>query len=322
MSQMDRVEGPAHDANAFFSHRASSFEYSYYKRFSANNKEENAKGGRIVQSYLRKARFSTWIDNAGLRLLIMLLGLGWFVYLWGLSVPALLAGLALGALGQMGLSCYRRHTVGRREKALRSRLGAEMFLEEILLAPAKQAHFQTALLLGERYSLTMERVTADGMLCRSGEEQLLVSCIPLPENAEAGQGQIIAVQRACKAHGAIRGVACVTGRCSAKVEAMAAEGTIPVRIIRRETLLELAGQVSPATDEQLVELGKRKKRPAPMGIRRMILRRDKAKTYLIYGTGLMLMYVVTGLRYYPVPGAVCLLLAVLSKTWKGGEERL
>lgn len=275
-----------------------------------------------MQSYLRKARLSTLVDNMGLRTLIMLLGLGWFVYLWGLGMPSLLAGVALGVMGQLALNCYRRRTVDRREKALRSRLGAEMFLEEVLLAPGKQAHFQTALLLGEKYPLTMERVTADGMLCHSGEEKLLVSCIALPETAEVGQGNIIAVQRACKAHGAERGVACVTGRCSAKVEAWAAEGTIPVRIIRRETLLELAGQVSPATDEQLVELGKRKKRPAPTGIRQMILRRDKAKTYLIYGTGLMLMYVVTGLRYYPIPGAVCLLLAVLSQIWRGGEERL
>lgn len=275
-----------------------------------------------MQSYLRKARTSALADGVGLRLLILLLGLGWFIYLWGLSVPALLAGAALGMMGQLALTHYRRRTVDRREAALRRRLGGEMLLEEILLAPSRQAHFQTALLLGLRYPLTMERVTEEGMLCRSGDERLLVSCIALPEDGEVGQGNIIALQRACRKHEVKRGVACVTGRCAAKVEAWAAEGTIPVRIIRREVLLALAGQASPATDEQLIELGKRRKRPVPTGVRRTILRRDKAKTYLIYGTGLMLMYVVTGLRYYPIPGGICLLLAVLCRCWRGGEERL
>lgn len=290
--------------------------------FSQTIKKKIAKGGFPTQSYLRKARLSTVADDLGLRMVIMLAGLGWFTYLWGLGMPALLAGTALGILGQLGLTHYRRMTVGRRETALRRRLGGEMLLEEILLAPARQAHFQTALLLGEIYPLTMERVTEEGVLCQSGEERLLVSCMALPEGTEVSQGQIIALQRACKAHGVRRGVACVTGRCSARVEAWAAEGSIPVRVIRRERLLDAAGRLSPATDAQLVELGKRRKRLAPSGLRRMILRRDKAKTYWLYGTGLMLLYVVTGLAYYPVPAGLCLMLAVLSKIWRGGEEKL
>lgn len=272
-----------------------------------------------MQSYLRKARFSTLADDLGLRLLLFALGIGWFIYLWGLSVPSLLAGLALGMMGQLALGQFRRRTVDKREAALRSRLGGELLLEEILLAPSRQAHFQTALLLGERYPLTMERVTEEGMLCRSGEERLLVSCIALPENGEAGQGNILAVQRACRKHGVARGVACVTGQCSPKVEAWAAEGTVPVKIIRRDVLLNLAGQMCPATDEQLIQLGKRKKRPVTAG--RIILRRDKAKAYMMYGFGLMLLYMITGLKYYPIPGGVCLVLGVLSRCWPG-EERL
>ncbi len=274
-----------------------------------------------MQSYLRKARFSTLVDDLGLRLLLFALGIGWFIYLWGLSLPALLAGCALGMMGQLALNHYRRRTVDKREAALRRRLGGEMLLEEMLLSPSRQAHFQAALLLGQRYPLTMERVTEEGMLCQNGEERLLVSCIPLPEEGEVGQGNIIALQRACRKYGVQRGVACVTGRCSTKVEAWAAEGTIPVRIIRRDVLLRLAGQASPATDEQLIALGKRRKRPAAAGVMQTILRRDKAKTYMLYGIGLMLMYIVTGLRYYPIPGGVCLVLGVMCRCGKG-EERL
>lgn len=244
----------------------------------------------------------------GLRLTIMLLGIGWFVYLWGLGAPALLAGCALGILGQLAMNQYRRRTVDKREHALRCRLGGEMMLEEMLLAPPRQAHFQTALLLGEKWPLTMERVTDDGMLCLQNGQRLLISCLPLPEDCEAGMAAVAALRRACRQHGAARGVLCVTGKISGKTEAWAAEGRIPVRIIRRDVLVKLAGSVSPATDAQLVELGERKKRPAPAG--KIILRRDKAKTYLVYGTGLMLLYIITGLRYYPIPGAVCLALAV------------
>lgn len=275
-----------------------------------------------MQNYLRRARFSNLVDDVGLRLVLFALGIGWFVYLWGLGVPTILAGLALGMMGQLALQQFRRRTVDRREEALRRRLGGELLLEELLLAPSRQAHFQAAMLLGAKYPLTMERVTEEGMLCRSGDERLLVSCIPLPEGSEVGQGNIIAVQRACRKHGVMRGVACTTGRCSGKVEAWAAEGNIPVRIIRRELLLRLAGHASPATDEQLVELGKRRKRPAAAGVGRTILRQDKAKTYMIYGVGLMLMYIVTGLKYYPIPGGVCLVLAVLCRCWPGEGERL
>lgn len=275
-----------------------------------------------MQNYLRKARFSTFVDDLGLRLLLFLAGMGWFIYLWGLGVPAILAGLALGMMGQLALQQFRRRTVDRREEALRRRLGGEMLLEEMLLAPSRQAHFQAAMLLGAEYPLTMERVTEEGMLCFSHGERLLVSCIPLPEGGEMSQGHVLAVQRACRKHGLSRGVACTTGRCSGKVEAWAAEGSIPVRIIRRDTLLRLAGYASPATDEHLIELGKRRKRPAAAGVGRTILRRDKAKTYMLYGVGLMLMYIVTGLKYYPIPGGVCLVLAVLCRCWPGEGERL
>lgn len=280
------------------------------------------KAVETVQSYLRKARLSTLLDDVGLRLLLMVLGLGWFIYLWGVGVPALLAGLSLGTLGQMGLNQFRRHTVDRREKSLRCRLGGELMLEDMLLAPVRQAHFQAALLLGAKYPLTMERVTEDGMLCHNGKERLLVSCIPLPEGAEVSQSAIAGVQRACRQHGVKRGVACTTGRVSSRTEAWAVEGCIPVRIIKRETLVRLAGAMSPATDQQLVALGQRKKHLVPGGARWALLRRDKAKTYLLYGLGLMVMYILTGMKYYPVPGGVCLVLAALCRAWPEKEEQL
>lgn len=276
-----------------------------------------------MQTYLRKGRLSTAADDVGLRAVVALMGLGWFIYLWGVTVPSLLAGLALGMMGQLAVTRYRQRTVHMRETTLRRRLGGEMMLEEILLAPPKQAHFQTALLLGERYPLTMERVTDDGMLCTSQGERILIGCAAIPEHCEVSPGQLAAYQRACRAHGAARGVVCVTGKCSAKTEAWAEEGPIPLRIIRREALLKLAGQAYPATDEQLVALGQRRKRLSPSGSPwRNIIREDKAKRYLYYGVGLVLMYIVTGLHYYPVPGCVCLLLSVMCRVKRHGCDTL
>ena len=276
-----------------------------------------------MEQYLRKNRFGTWMDGLGLRALIQLLALMWFVWLWGLALPSITAGLALGLMGQMALTLYRRCTVVRRERALRSRLGAEMMLEEMLLAPARQAHFQAALLLGERYRLAMRQVTDDGMICEYQGETLLISCLRMPAECELSVGDLAACQRACREHGAARGVICPLGKVTPKTAAKAEQGRIPLRIIRRETLLELAGQCSPATDEQLIALGKRKRRPAASGGRlNVLLRRDKAARYMLYGTALMLLYVLTASPLYPGPGAVCLTLGVFSRCGTGEENVL
>ena len=49
-----------------------------------------------MQQYLRRGRLSALMDGIGLRTMLALAAVGWFVYLWGLTVPALLAGGALG----------------------------------------------------------------------------------------------------------------------------------------------------------------------------------------------------------------------------------
>ena len=115
----------------------------------------------------------------------MALGIGWFVFLWGLNLPALLAGIALGTLLLLLRRLYRQTTLVRRETALRCRIGGELLLEKMLLSEAKEAHFQAALLLEEKWPLRMQRITADGALCRqekpSGGAETL-----LPQIIEAG----------------------------------------------------------------------------------------------------------------------------------------
>lgn len=244
------------------------------------------------------------------------------MYLWGLSVPALLAGAALTVMGQMALTRWRRKALLRREQALRCRLGGEIFLEELLLLPLRQAHVQAALVLEKKYPLRMERTTDEGVVCISGGEKLLVGCIPLPERCETSAGEVLALQRACRLQGAARCVVCCTGKVAVQVETWAQTCTVPVKVIRREELLRLAGQMKPATDAQLVELGKRRKRLDPGGMRKGILHPDKAKKFFVYGASMLLVYVVTGLMYYPLPGLVCLALGVGCRLCPRGDERL
>ncbi len=276
-----------------------------------------------MERYLRRKRLGSVLDEMGLRALIALGTVMWFVWLWGLGMPALLAGLALGLMGQMALTRWRRRAVEKRERALRRQLGGEMLLEDMLLQPPRRAHFQAAMLLGQRYPLRMERVTEEGMLCQSGEERLLVSCLRKPPEREAAPEDLLAFQRAARAHGVRRRVLCLTCQCSAAARAWAETSAIPVRIISRETMLTLAGQASPATDAQLIALGRRRNRPVPGGtVLRTILERGKAGRYMFYGTAMVVLYILTGLKWYPLPGLALVLLAVTSRYLAREKETL
>lgn len=276
-----------------------------------------------MQAYLRSHRLAGFMNILGLRVLIAMLAQGWFILLWGLTVPAMTAGLALGVLGQLGLTRFRRENAAAKEAALRRRLGGECRLEELLLMPPADAHRTAAELLRLRYpELTIERADDDGALCRWQGERLLVVCPAQTPQSELSADAAARIGRACRAAEAARGIVCLTGKCSREAAAWAETGPVVLRFFSRETMLALAGAAHPVTDEQLAALGARKKRPAPGGWTRSVLLPGKAKRYMMYGVALMLLYVVTGLKYYPAPGAVCMVLATLCRCVRPGPEAL
>lgn len=276
-----------------------------------------------MERYLRRNRLSEVLDGLGIGVLMYFLGIMWFTWLWGLNVPSLLAGAALGTLLWTGRAQWRKRSVARREKALRSRIGAELLLESMLLAEPKEAHFRAALLLAERWKISMQCVKEEGVICRQGEEKLLIQCLRMPEDGDLSVGDLLAAQRAVKRLEVDRAVLCVMGRTSPKVAARAEQAIIPLRIISRETLLTLAGQYAPATDEQLIELGKRKRRPAGQGsMTGLIFRRDKARRYHLYGVMMLILYILTGARLYAVPGMICLTMSVMCRRGKNRQELL
>lgn len=267
-----------------------------------------------MERYLRRNRLSEWLDGLGLCCLLFFLACLWFTWLWGLSAASLLAGAALGLLLCMARRQWRKRTVTHRERSLRAGLGAELMLESMLMAEAKEAHLKAALLLQERWPLVMQEATADGVLCHQGDETLLIQCVRIPAEGELGMGDLLSAQRAAKRHRAERAVLCVLGKATPKVCARAETALIPLRIIHRDTLLTLAGQLAPATDEQLVELGRRRRRTNQQeGLTRQIFRQEKARRYHLYGVLLLLLYLLLGSRLNALAGMLCLTLGTLSR---------
>lgn len=276
-----------------------------------------------MEQYLRRNRLSEVIDNLGMTCLMYVLAAAWFIWLWGVTVPSLLAGAALGTLMQLGRRRLRSRHVQRREKALRCRLGAELMMEEMLLSEAPEAHRQAAKLLMQRWPLAICAVGEDGAVCRQGEETLLIQCLRMPQDGALSTGDLASAQRAVRRCGADRGILCVLGRSPAQVLARAEQTPVPLRIIRRETLMALAARMAPATDEQLVALGKRRRKPAGRGsVLQLVFRRDKARRYFLYGLAMVVLYVLTGVRVYAVPGMICLTMAVMCRTGRSGEDPL
>ena len=274
-----------------------------------------------MQEYLQHSRLGEAMDTLGFRILALALSMGWFILLWGLRLPALLAGAALFILVLLIEKKTRDGRLLRREKRLRARIGGELALERLLLALPDRAHFETAMLLSLRQPLTLLRAGDEGMLCSIRGETLLLSFAQVPLSAKIGAGEVLALQRAAKSQQAARAVLCAP--CPIAPEAREqARGEIPVSFLSRDTLIDLFGQVNPATDAQLVALGRRR---SPIPARRwlrLILDRRRAPRYALYGGLLLGMYLLTHLFYYALPGLVCLGLAAACRCVKQEKEKL
>lgn len=271
----------------------------------------------------RRSPLAEMLDRLGRGVLMLALGIGWFTWLWGLNWLSMLAGVALGILLLLLRHCYRQMTLTRREKALRARIGGALYLEETLLCEAREAHERAARLLMKRWPLTLVEVTADGALCRQETELLLIQCLRMTAQSELSVSQLVDAYRAMRRQQANRAVVCVLGKTSARVAAQAEEMPVPVSIVRRETMLTLAGKCFPATNEQLVRLGERKRRVQQRGsLLRIMTQREKARRYWGYGVFLLAMYVISGSTWYALPGVICLTLVVVCRSGHAEGEKL
>lgn len=269
-----------------------------------------------MEQYLQRTYLAGLFNRIGLKVLVFALCGSWFIYLWGWRPSALIAGTALSVLVMMAIRLFNKRTVNLREEELRRRIGGELAVEKLLLSPKRQAHFQAALWLGISYPIRMENAMNDGLICTLDEKRLLVRCILRHESEKIACEEIISLQRAAIKYHADKAVACVTSELTDAAKGYAETAAPPISVVDKKELIRLAGIMLPATNEQLIALGQSKKRK---GSRSMwvahVLSRHRSKRYFLYGAGLLALYFVTRLPYYPVPGVTLICLSILSRVY-------
>ena len=266
-----------------------------------------------MEHYLHFRPLRGFMDALGMRALLLLLSVGWFAWLWGLGLPALMAGAALTVLLNLALSRGQVRWTARREAALRRRLGGEMLLEELLLCPESQAHLTCALLLCRRWGLSVEDITPSGVICRQAGEKLLVSCLRMAPDEALTAGALLPFARAVRENEAARGVLCITGQASQAATTFLQTLPVPLQLVDGSMLVAMGGEASPATDGQLVALGRRRQRLPLRALADTMLHPAKTRRYLACGGMLMALYLLTRLRWYPLPALLCFLLAGLCR---------
>lgn len=274
-----------------------------------------------MQEYLQKTRLSGVMDSIGFHAAAALGSLGWFCFLWGLRPSALTAGLALYGLLLLLRRKIRDDCLSRREKALRAAIGGEMALDRLLLSPPHKAHFEAAVLLSLRCPLTLLKAAEEGVLCGYHGKKLLLAFAQLPSGGSVDAGCVLKLQRDAKIIGAEQGILCAPCKISPEARAQAASDPL-VHILSREKMISLFGAANPATDDQLVALGRRKKARKPGKWRAWIFHPQRAKKYAWYGALLLFLYTLTHLIYYALPGMVCVLFATVCRCVRQKEFSL
>ncbi len=269
----------------------------------------------MLAPFEEKSRLGASLDRLGVRLLVLLVCFLWFFRLWGQFVPALMAGISLGILVMYTMSLGGKRALMRRESALRRRIGGTIALESLLLCPATDAARQATAWLGSIYALDTARACSSGILAEYHGQTLLIQCLQTHPRHASGANAILSAQRALLAlPEAQRGVLCAIGRFDAEATALAESLDPPLRLIDGDALAAIAGRLAPATDQQLAALGQKKRKPFSWAsLRRHVFAPRKTRRYVLYGTGLMVCYILTDALYYLLPAGLCLLLAMLSQ---------
>lgn len=258
-----------------------------------------------MESYRPKTALASAADHLLRVLLAWAAGVGWFVALWGLCLPALTAGTALGGLFWLCARLLGKKQVQKKEAALRQTLGGELALEKLLLASPDEATFQCVQWLQARTRLQIE----SGGLGMWDGETVLFRLFAQHPGTEISSQQVSETIRKARQAQVQRILLCTTAPLSSAACRLAETAEPSLRLVGREELIQLAGACCPATDEDLCRLKQRKpKRRSAREWLKIILHPSRAKRYFWYGVGLAALTLATGQRFYPIPAAVCLLL--------------
>ncbi len=262
-----------------------------------------------MQKYRPKTIAAQFSDRV-LRVLITCgIGIGWFVWLWGVSLPSLSAGTALGGLIWLLARQYGKRITQKRERQMRRMIGGELALDRLLLTPARHAAFQAALWIAPHYPVVMHRAMDWGVEGDLQGKRTLVRLIAQHASQPVTAQQIVEALRDSKVHGLERCILCLTAPAAKEALAYAASADPPLILIPRQELIDLAGACHPATDENLRRLAQHKQtRHSAREWLAVILDASRARRYFWYGMGMSALALATGLAVYPIPALICFLL--------------
>ena len=106
-----------------------------------------------MQKYKPKTPLANVSDRV-LRVMITCgLGIGWFVYLWGMRLTALTAGVAFGGLLWLCARQFGKKSMMRREKQMRRIIGGELALGQNLMVaymPWEGFNYEDGIVVSER----------------------------------------------------------------------------------------------------------------------------------------------------------------------------
>lgn len=266
-----------------------------------------------MQKYHPKTPLSGLSEHLLRAIVPWMAGLAWFVWLWGLSLPALTAGTALGVMLWLCARLLGKKRVARRESLMRQMIGGELALEKLLLLPPRHAAFQAALWISPEAPVEIHSAEGWQVAGMLTEKPVLVRLIAQHESVPITAQQIVeALRDTCMAK-AQQCLLCVTAPLSREAAAYCEISNPPIRLFDRDRLIRLAGLASPATDEDLRSIGRRKRRRSLGEWLETVLDPSRARRYFWYGVGLSLLAMLTKLRYYPIPAVICLLLYATSR---------
>ena len=253
-----------------------------------------------------KNKAASAIDRLALRLLLFALCVSYFYVLWRSLTESLIAGTALFALAALAFALWEKHTLSKRNQALRERLGGAIALQELVLMPSGQAAETVCALLCHAFGA--EKLTPSSMRHDGQTWHIRISQCLRGSNASAGD--VLAAHRAREEQGSEQCVLLSTGGFTPDAVRAAEWVDPPICLIAGTQLSALLGRLHPATDEEIARHAKQRKKPYSFArIKALALAPQKLRRYLLCALLLLLFYLTSGSMICLFSSLLALLLA-------------
>lgn len=244
----------------------------------------------MLQSpFEQKNQMAEWVDALALRLLLLLLSVGYFLLLWQRILPGLAAGTALFLLVLLTILLAQHKTQDTRKRLQRERITGEIAIEELLLMPGSLACEKVCDLL----CALLGAQKLDSTTIRAGNETLHIRLAQIIPGSVCGAGEILAVHRACGESTAERCILACTGEFSAEAVRFAQWVSPPVTLLPAKRLAAFFGKLHPATDEEIGQYMRRHRQPFTRSrIKELAFSPQKTRRYMLCAFLLLLVYLV------------------------------